>query len=424
MGMCLKRRAKLARFTHEREQMRAALRLRIGLLAAALMLGPAPALAQDASETSTNTPATDSIGPRELQNFSLQGTVTRPAEPPATVRAQPESVAQANSVAANRTAAASPPPRAAAAPASSRETSTAQRDEEPSRAASEAGQAPSVAVALPKVRDDLASSPTAASSPAPTPGFSPDAEAAGSTLAPEHRFPIVPWLFATLAVVAGLGFLFWRNRTREAFAGGPAIDAFVAPEAPAPRAPTPPPPAVPPGRPAPSIPGLVSTRLRPWIDFGFQPLRCIFDERQLAIEFELELFNSGSAPARAVLVEATLFNAGPNQDEEIQGFFANPVGEGERIVAIPPLKRITLRTQVAVAREHVRFFEAGGRQLFVPLIAFNALYSWGGGEGQSSISYLIGRDTKGEKMSPFRADLGPRIFRGLGSRLLPRGVRK
>jgi hypothetical protein len=164
--------------------------------------------------------------------------------------------------------------------------------------------------------------------------------------------------------------------------------------------------------------------LRPWIDFGFRPLRCVLEDHQATVEFELELFNSGSAPARAVLVEASLFNAGPKQDEEIGAFFANPVGEGERIVSIAPLKRMILRPRVVLPREHIQIFEVGGRRVFVPLIAFNALYRWSGGEGQSSISYLIGRDTKGEKLAPFRMDLGPRVFRGLASRLLPLGVRK
>ena len=152
-------------------------------------------------------------------------------------------------------------------------------------------------------------------------------------------------------------------------------------------------------------------------------MRCVVDGGQATIEFELELFNSGSAPARAVLVEATLFNAGPNQDSEIGAFFANPVGEGERIISIAPLKRMVLRPKVTIAREQVQEFEVGGRKVFVPLIAFNALYRWSGGDGQSSIGYLVGRDTKSEKLAPFRLDLGPRVFRGLGARLLPTGVR-
>jgi hypothetical protein len=153
------------------------------------------------------------------------------------------------------------------------------------------------------------------------------------------------------------------------------------------------------------------------------PVRCIVEEAQVAFEFELDLFNSGNAPARAVLVEASVFNAGPTQDQDIGAFFARPVGEGERIVAIPPLQRVSLRTQVVAPRENLQVLDVEGRHVFVPLIAFNALYRWGNSEGQTSVSYLLGRDTKGEKLAPFRLDLGPRVFRGVGARQLPTGVR-
>ncbi len=62
--------------------MRGARRLTIACLAAGLMLGSASASAQDAA-TTTNTPAAQAVGPRELENFSLQGNVTRAAEEPA-----------------------------------------------------------------------------------------------------------------------------------------------------------------------------------------------------------------------------------------------------------------------------------------------------------------------------------------------------
>jgi hypothetical protein len=294
--------------------------------------------------------------------------------------------------------------------------------ERPSEAFRQSAPASSVTVSLPSL-DKVGG---AANPPAAAPAaadFAPEPSA--GSLAPGHKFPVIPWLLAALILGAGGAFLFWRNRSREAFAGagGPQVDAYVAPE-PAPatrRAPAPTPPAPKPS--ATANLGIVSTRLRPWVEIAFHPLRCVLENERVMVEFELELFNSGSGPARAVLVEATLFNAGPVQDQEIGAFFANPVGEGERIVVIPPLKRVAMKTQVAVPSDRMQAYELAGRQVFVPVIAFNALYSWGGGKGQTSVSYLLGRDTKGEKMGPFRLDLGPRIFRGITGRLLPTGVR-
>jgi hypothetical protein len=420
----------------KREQMRAVSRFGTALLAGTLALVPASALAQEAPPAS-DTPATDAVvGPPQLQNFSLNGTVTRAADQPVPVQPAPRareqrSAAQpaqtATQAATSRTETAAAPAARTPTPAPSpapRQVETAAADT-PRAAAPDGNPEPqrqsqpssSVTVALPGLGDSAGSA-----APAASPGFAP--EPATGTLAPEHSFSILPWLLAALALALGGGFLFWRNRQREAFApaGGPQVDAFVAPE-PAPR-PAPAPPAAAPKAPTPATTGIVSTRLRPWIEIAFHPLRCILEDERVTIEFELELFNSGSGPARAVLAEASLFNAGGSQDREIGAFFANPVAQGERIQVIPPLKRVGIKTQVVAPRAQLQAYQLAGHEVFVPVIGFNALYSWSGGEGQTSVCYLLGRDTKSEKMGPFRLDLGPRIFRGLAAKLLPAGVRK
>lgn len=256
-----------------------------------------------------------------------------------------------------------------------------------------------------------------------------------------HILAMWPWL---LALVAAIGAAFWYFRRQRsgggyAFAGAggdvSAFDLSPQPEAPvrpaAPRpAPAPAPRAAAPApastkpvsvpSPAPTPPvvskGIVSTRLRPWIDIEFVPDRVEMGNDQAIVHFGIEVFNSGSAPARDLLVEAVLFNAGGDQDEAIGRFFAKRAAEGERIPMIAPLQRMAFQSAVSVPRDQMRIFEGGGRKVWVPLIGFNAFYRWGGGEGQTSASYLLGRDASGEKMSPFRTDIGPRTFRGLGAR--------
>jgi hypothetical protein len=239
-------------------------------------------------------------------------------------------------------------------------------------------------------------------------------------------------LLALLLLAGGAGYYAWRQRSRPSYAtaSGHADTLVRADPAPAPRPlqRTPPPqPAAPSGpagivstrlRPAaPAAPaGIVSTRLRPWLEIEFTPGRCVVENDTATIQFDVAVFNSGSAPARDVLVEASMFNAGPTQDEEIGAFFAHPVAEGDRIPAIPPLKRIALKSAVTLTGDQLRQFEVAGKRIFVPLVGFNALYRWSGGEGQTSASYLVGRDNEGEKMAPLRLDLGPRVFRGLGAR--------
>lgn len=155
-----------------------------------------------------------------------------------------------------------------------------------------------------------------------------------------------------------------------------------------------------------------------------QPLRLVVTDDAVTVEFELDLFNSGSGPARDVHVAAAIISAGEAQDQALANFFGQRPGPGERIEVIQPLKRVTFVTQVAVAADQLRALEIGGRRVLVPLIAFNATYGWSGKAGQTSVSYLLGREGKGEKLAPFRLDLGPRQFRAPAARPLPTGVRQ
>jgi hypothetical protein len=397
--------------------MRAGLRFGIAAIApiaVALLLAGVPARAQNTPSPATNTPS-ETIGPRELEDFSINGTVTRPA-PTTPSRTAP--------------APRPTPPSATRAPA----TGPARATPPGPTARDSAPRTPSPTLAQP---DPLSSPPT----PAPTdfgppvdaqpqPGFAP-APAPVEDVSDNPQGNYLPWLLALLLLAVGAGLYAWRQRSRPSYATASGLaDALVQPEpAPAPPAAAP---SAPPGivstrlRPAApeAPPGIVSTRLRPWLEIEFTPGRCVVENDTATIQFDVAVFNSGGAPARDVLVEASMFNAGPTQDEEIGAFFAHPVAQGDRIPAIPPLKRIALKSAVTLAGDQLRQFEVAGKRIFVPLVGFNALYRWSGGEGQTSASYLVGRDNQGERMAPLRLDLGPRVFRGLGAREHSVSVRK
>jgi hypothetical protein len=238
-------------------------------------------------------------------------------------------------------------------------------------------------------------------------------------------FPLWPWILALLAAAGAGAWYFRRQKSGYAFAGaGGDASAFDLSPAPAPpRAapmpkpqPAPVPDAAPAPKPATAPVGIVSTRLRPWLEIEFKPEAAIVDEEKGAIQFEITIFNSGSAPARDVHVEGALFNASPDQDQVLGQFFAQPSGQGGDRISIPPLQRMSFRSVVSLPREQLSLFEVEGRTLFVPLVGFNAVYRWSGGEGQTSTSFIVGRNSNGEKMAPFRIDQGAKTFRGLGAR--------
>ena len=164
--------------------------------------------------------------------------------------------------------------------------------------------------------------------------------------------------------------------------------------------------------------GLIkSTGLKPELNFQFVPDRAVITEREVMLQFDVVLTNSGAAPARDVLVEAKLVPAHAGQDQEIAAFFQQPEATGDRMAGIPPHGKVSLKSAVRLPLDQLHSFEVEGRKLFVPLIAFNILFRSTGGEGQASASFLVGRgNDRDDKLAPFRLDLGPRIFRGLSAR--------
>jgi len=419
--------------------------LRVGKAAIALAMGfAAPALAQDEGASSDSAPISiappppaasqDAVGPAQLRDFSINGTVTRRAETPVTPSRQP-APSTAATTAAQPTATSSNQGRAVAVPSERAARDAAQ----PSAAAGTsatvaAGTGFNFTPSAPATGQSASFTPETVAQPATTPILDTYSGTEANVLS--HW----PWLLAFLFAGGAALWYFRRQRGGDyafAGAGGDASTfGFSAPQpspSPPPRAaPVPPPVAkapIPTPAPVPNPPpaapvGIVSTRLRPWLDIDFQPLAAVIDGEKGAIEFNVIVHNSGSGPARDIFVEAALFNAGPDQDQAIAQFFERPAAPGDRIDVIPPLQRMEFRTTVQLKRDQLRIFEVEGRSLFVPLIGFNAHYRWSSGEGQTSTSYVVGRNTDGEKMAPFLVGPDPKSFRGLGAREHTLRVRK
>ena len=415
-----------------------------------LALTSAAALAQ------TQDPNT--VGNPQLKNFELPGrttvpapqaepalppvapvpTITVPPSPPATATPRPttqappaEAAPPAPGPRAAQGRAAPPPP--AARPAQTAPAATAPAPAPP---------------AVPTPTELQEALPAPASPPVPPPVAAPAPQAQPVPLPPvaAETGGGFPWHYLLIAAVLGLlAFAGYRKFSRSA----PESEEYVAPSAeeavPAaepdpllarrraaaaePEAPAPasaaPAPAAPAPAPAPAAPaaeaGTIGIQLRPWIEIEFQPVRAAATLTDASIEFELVIRNSGNAPARNVRIESAMFNAGPNQEQEIAAWYNAPIRERTppAIPVLAPREQLQTRSRVSLPKENVREINIEGRRLFIPTVAFNVAYDWGANKtGQTSVSYLVGREaeTPSQKMGAFRLDQGPRLYRSVGQR--------
>jgi hypothetical protein len=170
---------------------------------------------------------------------------------------------------------------------------------------------------------------------------------------------------------------------------------------------------------------VVTASLRPWIELELEPSQAMVTDEHAAIAFDVTLYNSGSAPARDVAIQACLINAGQQQDVELSEFYTSPGDVRDKIPAVPPMGRITLKSAVRLPRSAVREYEVEGRKLFMPMVAVNSRYRWSSGEGQSAASFLVGPAANdSQKLAPLRLDQGKRGWKSLAARRYEKGIRR
>ena len=60
---------------------------------------------------------------------------------------------------------------------------------------------------------------------------------------------------------------------------------------------------------------------RPWLELELKAERAHSTDAETLVQFELEIANTGKAPARNLRIDVKMFNAGHEQDKEIGAFF-------------------------------------------------------------------------------------------------------
>ncbi|GAA4023168.1 hypothetical protein GCM10022280_24840 [Sphingomonas swuensis] len=439
-------------------------------LACLLLLAPAlPAAAQNTQAnvvTPAPPPREGTVGPEQLRDFSLPGT-RRPDTQPATETPAPATTAPPST----RTPA--PAPRPAPATTDAAPTRRSESVALPPAARTE----PTPVVAPPQQQVTVGlPEPVAAPTPAPVSDLATPSLPVGDVAPPpaDDVPASVPesgaawWPWALAAVAAGIALALWlRRRGRErdledaddglvlapvglprersptpvppAPAPTPAPAPAPAPAPPLPTgmvtsrlrtAPPPPPEAQPSPTPAPQaapLPagGIVSTRLRPWIDLDLAVSEILLDETQVIIRIAIVLANGGTAAARDVIVEALPLNAGDNQAAELAAYFERAASTDSGLAELPRGAATELTHEIRINRASIREYEAQGRRLFVPIIAFNVSYRWGGGTGRTGSAFLVGHQKPGsDRLAPLVLQPGEARLAGLGAKRLDEAVRR
>ena len=364
-----------------------------GAPGALLLLLAAPAVAQD----------TNQVGPAELRDFSLQPTAPEPA-PPVVIPAPPPP----------DTAPTVPPapPKQEPAPARTAPTPAPQQESAPAPPAPEPGTEDEPAETNRFAPAPAAPANEVSPSDAPLPEIT-QAEP-GPVPVETADTPAVPawaWIAGGVAAALLVGWLMFGRRRRRNVEE--PEERWDEPE----KVPTPAPLLV---DPQPDPVAAPNGTARPWIALEFKPSRAAANDAHAAIQYELVVRNEGDAAAHDLRLEARLLNAGATQNDEIRDFFeeAAPGEQLEKPLMMAPGGLLRLRGLASMPREAVQAVQIDTRTLFIPMIAFNARYRWDGGEGQTSVSYLIGRQPSepGGRMAPFRLDLGPRVYGALEHR--------
>jgi hypothetical protein len=124
--------------------------------------------------------------------------------------------------------------------------------------------------------------------------------------------------------------------------------------------------------------------------------------------------NTSDVPATGVAVEVRLLSAQPGLDSVIATIFGGPVGKPAIApFTLAPGETKRVRTLATMPRDAITVLQAGGRPMFVPVLAIRAVH-----EGAQTTSvHALGIDRPGQaKLGPFWLDQPPRMYDTIGVR--------
>lgn len=156
------------------------------------------------------------------------------------------------------------------------------------------------------------------------------------------------------------------------------------------------------------------------LDFTFLPMAMGTDGNNAVIRFELGAGNSTDMAVPELRFAAGLFGASPQQDAEIERFFAEmPLHAQLQPFPVEAGEARKVEATVSLPLDNLPVLSAGDRRFFVPVMAIDARYRWADGrEARTRVAFVVGRQIQGsDKLAPVFLDRGDRMVDRLEARL-------
>ena len=156
------------------------------------------------------------------------------------------------------------------------------------------------------------------------------------------------------------------------------------------------------------------------LDFTFLPMAMGTDGDKAVVRFELGASNPADVAVPELRFAAGLFGASPQQDAEIERFFAEMPSHSQlQPFAVAANESRKVEATVSLPLANLPVLSAGERRFFVPVMAIDARYRWADGrEARTRVAFVVGRQIQGsDKLAPVFLDRGDRMVDRLEARL-------
>lgn len=151
---------------------------------------------------------------------------------------------------------------------------------------------------------------------------------------------------------------------------------------------------------------------------ALRPTRAGLNLISVTVDAEVTLTNTGDVPAEDVRAELRLMSAHGEQDAELAAFYAEAVlRPATPPFTLQPGEERRFRAITALAHSAVRAIEAGGRPMFVPLVALSVRYRDAAVERRTGQAYAVGVErVDSAKLAPFWLDVPAKSYDSIAAR--------